>query len=151
MFDHSFFFIPIKFFFLSFIIFYLILNYCVCRIYYRFTGFEDEKEGSSFGANEHLQKRPASPRLPNDWSLTMEIAQLLLSLLHGWTLDKDLDHVCQDRLGLARPKSPACFGLISRSGGSKFVFPILAVICIIEFLKLLCRTYDVNVANMACM
>lgn len=33
----------------------------------------------------------------------MEIAQLLLSLLHAWGLDKDLDSVCQAKLGLLRP------------------------------------------------
>lgn len=33
----------------------------------------------------------------------MEIAQLLLSLLHSWGLDDDLDRVCQVKLGLLRP------------------------------------------------
>lgn len=33
----------------------------------------------------------------------MEIARLLLSLLHAWGLDKDLDSVCQAKLGLLRP------------------------------------------------
>ena len=56
----------------------------------------------------------------------MEIAQLLLSLLHGWTLDEDLDHVCENRLGLSKPKSPACFGLISRSGIVLFLFSLLS-------------------------
>lgn len=79
-------------------------------------GFEDEREGSPFGISESLYRRQNPHSLPNDWSLTMEIAQLLLSLLHGWTMDEDLDHVCENRLGLAKPKSPVCFGLISRSG-----------------------------------
>lgn len=33
----------------------------------------------------------------------MEIAQLLLSLLHAWGMDNDLDRVCQVKLGLLRP------------------------------------------------
>lgn len=33
----------------------------------------------------------------------MEIAQLLLSLLHAWGVDNDLDRVCQVKLGLLRP------------------------------------------------
>lgn len=33
----------------------------------------------------------------------MEIAQLLLSLLHAWGMDKDLDMVCKSKLGLLRP------------------------------------------------
>lgn len=48
----------------------------------------------------------------------MEIAQLLLSLLHGWSLDDDLDQVCRTRLGLSKPKSPVSFGHLSRSGNS---------------------------------
>ena len=52
----------------------------------------------------------------------MEVAQLLLSLLHGWFLDEDLDHVCRSRLGLSKPKTPVCYGLLSRSGGQKFCF-----------------------------
>lgn len=33
----------------------------------------------------------------------MEIAQLLLSLLHAWGMDNDLDKVCKSKLGLLRP------------------------------------------------
>lgn len=40
---------------------------------------------------------------PLDTSHAMEIAQLLLSLLHSWGLDNDLDGMCQAKLGLLRP------------------------------------------------
>nr|CAH7751890.1 unnamed protein product [Callosobruchus chinensis] len=40
---------------------------------------------------------------PLETSHGMEIAQLLLSLLHSWGLDNDLDNVCQVKLGLLRP------------------------------------------------
>lgn len=40
---------------------------------------------------------------PIEASHGMEIAQLLLSLLHSWGLDNDLDRVCQVKLGLLRP------------------------------------------------
>lgn len=40
---------------------------------------------------------------PVEVSHGMEIAQLLLSLLHAWGLDNDLDTVCQIKLGLLRP------------------------------------------------
>lgn len=33
----------------------------------------------------------------------MEVAQLLLSLLHSWGLDPHLDKVCETQLGLLRP------------------------------------------------
>ncbi|KPJ11024.1 WD repeat-containing protein 7 [Papilio machaon] len=58
---------------------------------------------------------------PRDMSLaepphTMEIAQILMSLLHAWGLDPDLDRVCESKLGLLRPMVPVCFGVVSRHG-----------------------------------
>ncbi|CAF4742179.1 unnamed protein product [Pieris macdunnoughi] len=47
---------------------------------------------------------------------TMEIAQILMSLLHAWGLDPDLDRVCESKLGLLRPMVPVCFGVVSRHG-----------------------------------
>jgi hypothetical protein len=47
---------------------------------------------------------------------TMEIAQLLLSLLHAWGMDPDLDRVCESKLGLLRPMVPVSFGVLSRGG-----------------------------------
>ncbi len=49
-------------------------------------------------------------------NLTMEIAQLLLSLLHAWSLDPDLDQLCEATLGLLRPMRPVSFGVISKGG-----------------------------------
>lgn len=51
-------------------------------------------------------------------NLTMEIAQLLLSLLHAWGLDPDLDLVCEGKLGLLRPMVPVSFGVLSKGGQS---------------------------------
>ncbi|XP_057372178.1 WD repeat-containing protein 7-like isoform X1 [Daphnia carinata] len=86
-------------------------------------GTEDERDAASVGSSGSTRQRQVPNSLPADWSLTMEIAQLLLSLLHGWTLDEDLDQACQSRLGLAKPKSPICFGLISRSGHMMLMLP----------------------------
>ena len=60
--------------------------------------------------------RPASPALTRktpggtavagkaeERTLTMQIAQMLLSSLHAWGLDPDLDHLCVKKLGLLRP------------------------------------------------
>jgi hypothetical protein len=47
---------------------------------------------------------------------TMEIAQLLLSLLHAWGMDPDLDRVCEGKLGLLRPMVPVSFGVLSKGG-----------------------------------
>lgn len=49
-------------------------------------------------------------------NLTMEVAQLLLSLVHAWGLDPDLDRVCEGKLGLLRPMLPVSFGLLSKGG-----------------------------------
>ncbi|KAJ0170185.1 hypothetical protein K1T71_014113 [Dendrolimus kikuchii] len=69
------------------------------------------------GKYESIQKR----QRPRDMSLaepphTMEIAQILISLLHAWGLDPDLDRVCEAKLGLLRPMVPVCFGVVSRHG-----------------------------------
>jgi len=48
--------------------------------------------------------------------LTLEIGQLLLSLLHAWGLDKDLDKVATTKLGLLRPRVPVSYGILSRGG-----------------------------------
>lgn len=53
----------------------------------------------------------------------MEIAQLILSILHAWELDSDLDRVCSAKLGLLKPKVPLCFGLISREGHLSLLLP----------------------------
>jgi hypothetical protein len=55
-------------------------------------------------------------------NLTMEIAQLLLSLLHAWGLDPDLDKVCEGKLGLLRPMVPVSFGVVSKAGEFTLVF-----------------------------
>jgi hypothetical protein len=47
---------------------------------------------------------------------TMEIAQLLLALLHAWGMDPDLDRVCECKLGLLRPMVPVSFGVLSKGG-----------------------------------
>ena len=46
--------------------------------------------------------RPAS--LHSEINLTLEIGQVMLSLLHAWGLDKDLDKVAISKLGLLRPQ-----------------------------------------------
>ncbi|KAF4526132.1 hypothetical protein B566_EDAN012443 [Ephemera danica] len=47
-------------------------------------------------------------------NLTLEVAQLLLSLVHAWGLDPDLDRVCEGKLGLLRPLLPVSFGMLSK-------------------------------------
>ncbi|XP_039747560.1 WD repeat-containing protein 7 isoform X1 [Pararge aegeria] len=72
----------------------------------------------------HLEPKDETPTKrgrPRDMSLaepppTMEIAQILISLLHAWGLDPDLDRVCESKLGLLRPMVPVCFGVVSRHG-----------------------------------
>uniref|UniRef100_A0A1B6MPX3 WD repeat-containing protein 7 n=1 Tax=Graphocephala atropunctata TaxID=36148 RepID=A0A1B6MPX3_9HEMI len=56
-------------------------------------------------------------------NLTMEIAQLLLSLLHAWGLDPDLDLVCEGKLGLLQPMVPVSFGVLSKGGYMSLLLP----------------------------
>jgi WD40 repeat protein len=69
--------------------------------------------------DDRASKRSKSP----DSNLTMDIAQILLSLLHGWGLDSELDRVCDSKLGLLRPLRPPCFGLLSKNNHLALLLP----------------------------
>ncbi len=73
----------------------------------------DDKDSSSV--------RPATLHL--EINLTLEIGQLLLSLLHAWGLDKDLDKVATSKLGLLRPRVPISFGVLSKGGVMSLALP----------------------------
>uniref|UniRef100_A0A1Y1K5S4 WD repeat-containing protein 7 n=1 Tax=Photinus pyralis TaxID=7054 RepID=A0A1Y1K5S4_PHOPY len=60
---------------------------------------------------------------PIEASHGMEIAQLLLSLLHAWGMDNDLDIVCQAKLGLLRPMVPISFGVLSKANYMSLFLP----------------------------
>uniref|UniRef100_A0A1I7SSR8 WD repeat-containing protein 7 n=1 Tax=Bursaphelenchus xylophilus TaxID=6326 RepID=A0A1I7SSR8_BURXY len=49
-------------------------------------------------------------------NLYMNTAKLLVSLLHGWNLDENVDNICVNKLKLQKPKAPICFGTISKKG-----------------------------------
>ena len=53
----------------------------------------------------------------------LEVARLLLSLLHAWGLDPELDKICETKLGLLRPLRPVCFGMISKGGFMSLLLP----------------------------
>uniref|UniRef100_A0A158P8C8 WD_REPEATS_REGION domain-containing protein n=1 Tax=Angiostrongylus cantonensis TaxID=6313 RepID=A0A158P8C8_ANGCA len=59
----------------------------------------------------------------SELKLYLDIARLLLSLLHGWNLDRDLDAVCLKKLGLNMPKQQLYFGNISRHGQLSVTLP----------------------------
>ena len=44
-------------------------------------------------------------------------AQILMSCLHAWGLDSELDQLCTSKLGLLRPRRPISFGFLSRASG----------------------------------
>ncbi|XP_064598877.1 WD repeat-containing protein 7-like isoform X2 [Liolophura sinensis] len=72
--------------------------------------------------NSPAPQRPSTMMVPA-FSLTMEIAQLLMSCLHAWGLDPDLDKLCIGKLGLVKPKCPISFGLLSRQGHMSLMLP----------------------------
>lgn len=53
----------------------------------------------------------------------MEVAQLMLSLIHSWGLDPHLDKVCETQLGLLRPMVPISFGVLSKGGYMSLLLP----------------------------
>ena len=54
---------------------------------------------------------------------TVNIVRLLLSCLHAWSLDNDLDQSCEEILGLVRPSRPVSFGLLSKGQCLSLVLP----------------------------
>jgi len=73
------------------------------------------------GKSDEDSVRPVSLHL--EINLTLEIGQLLLSLLHAWGLDKDLDKVALSKLGLLRPRTPVSFGILSKGGIMSLMLP----------------------------
>ncbi|KAK6634492.1 hypothetical protein RUM43_011893 [Polyplax serrata] len=73
------------------------------------------------GGNEFGKK--ARGFIGMEQNITMEIAQLLLSLLHAWGIDMDLDKVCEGKLGLLRPMLPVSFGVLSKGGYMSLLLP----------------------------
>ena len=80
-------------------------------------------EGSASGAATPVLNRKAKVQL-GETNLTMEIAQIILSLLHAWGLDVNLDRICETKLGLLRPLHPVCFGLLSKAGHMSLLLPM---------------------------
>lgn len=56
------------------------------------------------------------PRHLDVTAQTLQIGQMVMSLLHSWGLDTSLDHICEHTLGLLKPRVPVSYGLISKSG-----------------------------------
>lgn len=51
-----------------------------------------------------------------------EVAQLLLSCIHSWGLDPNLDNLCKSKLGMLKPQKALSFGLLTR-GRLALMFP----------------------------
>ncbi len=83
-------------------------------------GALDGEGGEKVGGNND-SSRPATLHL--EINLTLEIGQLLLSLLHAWGLDKDLDKVATSKLGLLRPRVPVSYGVLSKGGVMSLTLP----------------------------
>nr|XP_023030249.1 WD repeat-containing protein 7 isoform X5 [Leptinotarsa decemlineata] len=82
-------------------------------------GGDQAKDGSESNSKNN---KPNSLG-PLETSHGMEIAKLLLSLLHSWGLDNDLDRVCQVKLGLLRPMVPISFGVLSKANHMSLFLP----------------------------
>ena len=81
----------------------------------------DEQANGGKDSDVSISGRPSSLHL--EINLTLEIGQLLLSLLHAWGLDKDLDKVATTKLGLLRPKVPVSYGILSKGGVMSLMLP----------------------------
>ena len=88
---------------------------------------------ASLASDSGQSPTPGTPTLPpkttrklqlGEVNLTMEIAQIILSLLHAWGLDPELDKVCESKLGLLKPLRPVCFGQLSKAGHMSLLLPM---------------------------
>ncbi|XP_055688123.1 WD repeat-containing protein 7 isoform X3 [Lutzomyia longipalpis] len=88
------------------------------------------QSGSQAGTHEAGKKisdgggdanKKATPRM--EATHVMEVAQLLLSLIHSWGLDPHLDKVCETQLGLLRPMVPVSYGVLSKGGYMSLMLP----------------------------
>lgn len=76
-----------------------------------------QRDFNSMPKSKFSSTSPASSTmLIQQQSLYMDMAKLLISLLHAWDLDEEVDNVCLNNLKLCRPKLPICFGTISKKG-----------------------------------
>ena len=68
------------------------------------------------------QAKPSS--LPEESPQNViHMIRLMLSCLHAWRLDHELDGSCEQVLGLVRPARPVSFGLLSKGGHMSLVLP----------------------------
>ncbi|XP_043287416.1 WD repeat-containing protein 7 isoform X3 [Venturia canescens] len=80
-------------------------------------------KGEGWSSNDSMRNSLKRNGAFNEPNATMEIAQLLLSLLHAWGMDPDLDRVCEAKLGLLRPMVPVSFGVLSKGGYMSLLLP----------------------------
>ncbi|XP_042231917.1 WD repeat-containing protein 7-like isoform X3 [Homarus americanus] len=83
---------------------------------FRPTTLSSAKDGSGSG-------RVQIPRHLDVTAQTLQIGQMLMSLLHSWGLDGSLDQTCENILGLLKPRVPVSYGLISKSGYMSLFMP----------------------------
>eukprot|EP00794_Sanderia_malayensis_P009425 gene9425-10411_t len=68
------------------------------------------------------KKKALSLGMQMNKEISHEIAQLLLSCIHGWGIDPSLDTTCIEKLGMMKPRLPVSFGLLTR-GKLSLMFP----------------------------
>ncbi|XP_049847123.1 WD repeat-containing protein 7 isoform X2 [Schistocerca gregaria] len=84
---------------------------------------QPEGKGGTENGNETSSKTKPRAVAGLETNITMETAQLLLSLMHAWDMDPDLDKVCEKKLGLLRPMVPVSFGVLSKGGHMSLLLP----------------------------
>lgn len=65
--------------------------------------------------SESMARKMKDPEMESETpAMIVNIARLLISCLHAWNLDEQLDKDCENMVGLVRPVRPVSFGLLSR-------------------------------------
>ena len=79
------------------------------------TTHEDERTWEKLSRGIASVRSDEGDQLSTEHTMQLiSIVRLLLSCLHAWDLDSDLDKACICQLGLVKPTRPVSYGLLSR-------------------------------------
>ena len=76
---------------------------------------DEENETCASEINISHSKRKKQPS-PLEVDCAIDIAQVIVSCIHAWGLDSNIDNLCKERLGLLMPRAPISFGVLSQYG-----------------------------------
>ncbi|XP_076813155.1 WD repeat-containing protein 7-like isoform X1 [Clavelina lepadiformis] len=84
---------------------------------------DDGSDSSAVEGQVTKTRRDKKQISPLEVDSAIDIAQIIVSCIHAWDLDSNIDEFCRERLGLLTPRSHVSFGLLSHYGHMALLFP----------------------------